>query len=45
MEIKLKELKLLNFKGVKDLTILFDEKQTDIFGANASGKTTIFELD
>jgi DNA repair exonuclease SbcCD ATPase subunit len=43
MEIKLKELKLLNFKGVKDLTILFDEKQTDIFGANASGKTTIFD--
>jgi DNA repair protein SbcC/Rad50 len=43
MDIKLKELQLRNFKGIKELTILFDEKQTDIYGANASGKTTVFD--
>lgn len=35
-------LKLLNFKGVRDLTIQFGE-HTEIFGDNATGKTTIFD--
>lgn len=43
LEIKLKELKLKNFKGIKDLTINFNEKTTNIFGDNGVGKTTIFD--
>jgi Predicted ATP-dependent endonuclease of the OLD family len=41
-EIALKNLKLKNFKGIKDLNIGFS-KETNIFGENASGKTTIFD--
>lgn len=40
MEIRLKKIVLQNFKGCKDRTIEFGDK-TDIFGANATGKTTI----
>lgn len=40
MEIILKILKLKNFKGIKDLTIDFS-KNTNIFGDNGTGKTTI----
>lgn len=40
MKIKLKEIILKNFKGVKDLEIKFGNL-TDILGANATGKTTI----
>lgn len=42
MQIKLKRLTLTNFKGIKDKTIDFEDK-TDISGANATGKTTIFD--
>lgn len=42
MEISLKRLRLVNFKGVRDLTIQFGE-HTEIFGDNATGKTTIFD--
>lgn len=42
MELYLKELKLKNFKGIKELTIDFS-KTTYIFGENATGKTTIFD--
>jgi len=42
MQIKLKKLQLLNFKGCKDLTLLFGSL-TDISGANATGKTRIFD--
>jgi len=38
--IKLKRLELKNFKGIKYLKIDFSE-QTDIFGENGTGKTTI----
>jgi DNA repair protein SbcC/Rad50 len=38
--IFLRSLSLHNFKGVLDLTIDF-EQQTDIYGANESGKSTI----
>ncbi len=37
------QLKLKNFKGIKDLTIDFNGKSTNIFGANATGKTTVFD--
>lgn len=43
MEIKLYNLKLKNFKGIKDLEINFDCKNTNIYGKNATGKTTIFD--
>jgi DNA repair exonuclease SbcCD ATPase subunit len=42
MKITLKQLILKNFRGVKDLTVDFGD-QTSIFGANATGKTTIFD--
>lgn len=42
MNIKLKSLKIENFKGIKDLNVLFGDK-TRISGENASGKTTIFD--
>ncbi|QDP86039.1 AAA family ATPase [Chryseobacterium sp. SNU WT5] len=40
--IILKKLNLINFKGVKNLSVDFDDS-TNIFGANGSGKTTIFD--
>lgn len=42
MQIKIKTLKLENFKGIKDLTIDF-KNITNIYGDNAVGKTTIFD--
>lgn len=42
MQIKIKTLKLKNFKGIKDLTIDFKDI-TNIYGDNAVGKTTIFD--
>lgn len=38
--IKIKKMKLLNFKGIRELEINFSDS-TNIFGANAAGKTTI----
>ncbi len=43
MEIKLFNLKLKNFKGIKELEIDFQGQNTNIFGSNATGKTTIFD--
>ncbi len=40
--IKLKNLHIQNFKGCKDRTIEFGEKNR-ISGANATGKTTVFD--
>jgi len=41
--VKLQKLKMLNFKGIKKLEINFNPEQTNVFGANASGKTSIFD--
>ena len=41
-EITLKQLKLLNFKGIREKTIHFGHV-TDIFGDNGTGKTTIMD--
>ena len=41
--VRLKQMKLQNFKGIKDLTIDFDCKDTNIYGRNATGKTTIVD--
>lgn len=43
MEIRIYNLKLKNFKGIKDLEIVFDGKDTNIYGKNATGKTTVFD--
>lgn len=40
--IRLKQLTLLNFKGVRDLDVYFDD-HTLISGRNASGKSTIYD--
>lgn len=42
MNVILKELNLTNFKGIDHLKINFKE-DTKIFGANGTGKTTIFD--
>lgn len=41
-EIKLKNLTLKNFKGIKELSLAFDQK-TNIYGDNGTGKTSIFD--
>lgn len=43
MQIKIYSLKLKNFKGIKDLEIKFNCQNTNIYGANATGKTTVFD--
>ena len=42
MEVKIKKLKLTNFKGIRELSIDFSDTTT-IAGANATGKSTIFD--
>ena len=42
MNILIKTLTMINFKGVKNFTVDF-KFVTNIYGANASGKTTIFD--
>lgn len=42
MEIKILEMQLRNFKGVRDLTVDFDDI-TNIIGDNATFKSTIFD--
>lgn len=41
-KVILRELTLKNFKGIKDLTVRFGEVTT-IAGANATGKSTVFD--
>lgn len=43
MQIKLKKLKIENFKGIKSLEIDFKEDVTNILADNGKGKTTIFD--
>lgn len=42
-KIILKEMHLVNFKGISSLDICFDENETTILGANHSGKTSTFD--
>ncbi len=42
MKTTLKKIKLTFFKGIKDLEISFD-KETNIYGDNGTGKTTVFD--
>lgn len=41
--VKIKSIRLLNFKGLRDLEVQFNGDVTSIYGRNASGKTTIFD--
>lgn len=41
MKLVLKVLKMKNFKGIKEKKILFDRTETKLYGANATGKTTV----
>lgn len=43
MEIRIYNLRLKNFKGIKELDIVFGGKDANIYGRNATGKTTIFD--
>lgn len=43
MEIKLISLKLKQFKGIDKLSVLFDGKDTTIYGDNHRGKTSIYD--
>jgi exonuclease SbcC len=40
--IQIKKMSLTNFKGLRNQEIIFDEN-TNIYGANGTGKTTIFD--
>lgn len=41
--IIIKSMRLTNFKGVRDLSIDFNDTATNIYGRNGSGKTTVFD--
>ena len=43
MDIRINKLILQNFKGVKSLEINAEGNNLDIFGDNATGKTTVFD--
>ena len=42
MQIRIRKIKLTNFKGIRSLEIAFNQT-TNIYGENAAGKTTIFD--
>lgn len=41
--IIIKSMHLTNFKGVRDLSIDFNDTVTNIYGRNGAGKTTVFD--
>ena len=41
--IKIKSMHFVNFKGLREFAIEFDENVTRVLGRNGSGKTTIFD--
>lgn len=43
MNIRLNKISIRNFKGIKELDINFNGKNTNIYGDNATGKTSIFD--
>lgn len=42
-DVIIKQMKLTNFKGLRDFTIEFSDSMTSVLGKNGSGKTTIFD--
>jgi len=43
MDIRLKQLRLENFKCHKALTLDFNGQNTSIYGDNATGKTSVYD--
>ncbi|MGV8135868.1 MAG: AAA family ATPase [Mangrovibacterium sp.] len=43
MKILIEKLSLRNFKGIKQFSVNFDDKETSILGDNATGKTTLMD--
>lgn len=43
MEVRIKSMHMRWFKGIEALDISMDGKNVDVFGMNATGKTTIFD--
>lgn len=43
MDVRIKKLKLENFKGIKSREIVMDGSNVSIYGQNATGKTTLFD--
>ena len=41
--VRLKQMKLRNFKGIKERDIDFNLLDTNIYGKNATGKTTLVD--
>lgn len=41
--IKIKQIQLINFKGIRDFVVNFTNDEEFIFGANGTGKTSIFD--
>ena len=42
-EIIIKRMSFVNFKGIRNLTVDFDDTLTSILGTNGVGKTSIFD--
>lgn len=43
MKIRIQKMKLQNFKGIREFEIDFNSLDTEIYGKNATGKTSIFD--
>jgi exonuclease SbcC len=43
MKLQINQLHINNFKGIKNLTVNFNEKITNIYGDNGTGKSTVFD--
>ncbi len=43
MDIRIKSIKLLNFKGQREALLEFNGQNKSLVGANATGKTTMFD--
>lgn len=43
MKIRIQKMKLHNFKGIREFEINFNSLDTEIYGKNATGKTSIFD--
>lgn len=41
--IVIREIRMLNFKGIRDMSIEFSQSETTLRGRNGSGKTTVFD--
>ncbi|MCD8265654.1 MAG: ATP-binding protein, partial [Prevotellaceae bacterium] len=41
--VTIKQMRLVNFKGIRELEAAFDGRLTDICGKNGTGKTTVYD--